>query len=93
MIYHYPLGVGMGNWQVYSNKIKPYHLVNAKHFYPHNLFLEIFNEYGIISFILFLFLMVKAFKISFKKMNENQQHMSMYPMLFYLLIFLFLNSL
>ena len=26
-------------------------------------------------------------------MNENQQHMSMYPMLFYLLIFLFLNSL
>ena len=40
MIYHYPLGVGMGNWQVYSNKIKPYHLVNAKHFYPHNLFLK-----------------------------------------------------
>ena len=93
MIYHYPLGVGMGNWQVYSNKIKPYHLVNAKHFYPHNLFLEIFNEYGFISFILFLFLMIKAFKISFIKMNEHQQHLSMYPMLFYLLIFLFLNSL
>ena len=32
MIYHYPLGVGMGNWQVYSNKIKPYHLVNANIF-------------------------------------------------------------
>ena len=93
MIYHYPLGVGMGNWQVYSNKIKPYHLVNAKHFYPHNLFLEIFNEYGFISFILFLFLMIKAFKTSFIKMNEYQQHQSMYPMLFYLLIFLFLISL
>ena len=88
---HYPLGVGLGNWQVYANKIKPTHLL--KHQYPHNLILEIFAELGIISGILFLILLLKILFYNYKKMylNKNNEH-SFYPLLFYLQFYLIINS-
>ena len=88
---HYPLGVGLGNWQVYANKIKPTHLL--KHQYPHNLVLEIFAELGIISGILFLILLLKILFYNYKKMylNKNNEH-SFYPLLFYLQFYLIINS-
>ena len=88
---HYPLGVGLGNWQVYANKIKPTHLL--KHQYPHNLVLEIFVELGIISGILFLILLLKILFYNYKKMylNKNNEH-SFYPLLFYLQLYLISNS-
>ena len=88
---HYPLGVGLGNWQVYANKIKPTHLL--KHQYPHNLVLEIFVELGIISGILFLILLLKILFYNYKKMysNKNNEH-SFYPLLFYLQFYLIINS-
>ena len=88
---HYPLGVGLGNWQVYANKIKPTHLL--KHQYPHNLVLEIFTELGIISGILFLILLLKILFYNYKKMylNKNNEH-SFYPLLFYLQLYLISNS-
>ena len=88
---HYPLGVGLGNWQVYANKIKPTHLL--KHQYPHNLVLEIFTELGIISGILFLILLLKILFYNYKKMylNKNNEH-SFYPLLFYLQFYLIINS-
>ncbi|MBT6169769.1 MAG: O-antigen ligase family protein, partial [Flavobacteriaceae bacterium] len=91
LILHYPLGVGLGNWQVYANKIKPTHLL--KHQYPHNLVLEIFAELGIISGILFLILLLKILFYNYKKMylNKNNEH-SFYPLLFYLQLYLMSNS-
>ena len=91
LILHYPLGVGLGNWQVYANKIKPTHLL--KHQYPHNLVLEIFSELGIISGILFLILLLKILFYNYKKMylNKNNEH-SFYPLLFYLQLYLISNS-
>ena len=88
---HYPLGVGLGNWQVYANKIKPTHLL--KHQYPHNLVLEIFAELGIISGILFLILLIKSLFYNYKQMylNKNNEH-SFYPLLFYLQFYLIINS-
>jgi len=91
LMLHYPLGVGLGNWQVYANKIKPTHLL--KHQYPHNLVLEIFSELGIISGILFLILLLKILFYNYKKMylNKNNEH-SFYPLLFYLQLYLISNS-
>ena len=88
---HYPLGVGLGNWQVYANKIKPTHLL--KHQYPHNLVLEIFAELGIISGILFLIILIKILFYNYKKMylNKNNED-SFYPLLFYLQFYLIINS-
>ena len=88
---HYPLGVGLGNWQVYANKIKPTHLL--KHQYPHNLVLEIFTELGVFSGLLFLFLLIYILFYSYKKMYLYKDHeYSFYPLLFYLQLYLVVNS-
>jgi len=42
MIIKYPLGVGVGNWKNYSS------LDPTKYTYPHNLFIEVASEFGII---------------------------------------------
>ena len=54
----YPLGVGLGNWQIYANKYDATHLL--KHQYPHNLILEIFVELGFITGALFIILLLKV---------------------------------
>ena len=86
----YPFGVGAGNWQFKANQYNPTHLM--AHEYPHNLFFEIINEYGIlVGILLFLFILHITY-ISFSKMNNYSNKKSLYPLLFYLWIFLLLNA-
>ena len=89
---NYPLGVGAGNWQVTANKLNPTHLMPLE--YPHNLLLEIACEYGIHTMILFLILILYVVYMSYYKMIKHKKDMtSLYPLLFYLLLFFFFNSL
>jgi len=91
LVIHYPFGVGLGNWQTYINKVKPTHLL--KHEYPHNLVLEVFTELGIFSGILFLFLIIYILFYNYKKMFLYKDHVySYYPLLFYLQLYLVINS-
>lgn len=86
----YPFGVGAGNWQFKANQYNPTHLM--AHEYPHNLFFEIINEYGVlVGILLFLFILYITY-ISFSKMNNYSNKKSLYPLLFYLWIFLLLNA-
>lgn len=89
---NYPLGVGAGNWQVTANKLNPTHLMPLE--YPHNLLLEIACEYGIHTMLLFLILILYVVYMSYYKMIKHKKDMtSLYPLLFYLLLFFFFNSL
>ena len=87
-----PPGAGGGpNWQTAAND-KKFNYVIA-HAYPHNLFFELTNEYGVLAGLLFLFLILHIFYLSFIKMKKNRSNItSLYPLLFYALIFLFLNT-
>ncbi len=94
MIKNYPLGVGSGNWQPISNELRPNNLTPDDLQYPHNIFLEVACEYGVISLILILLLFVYVFYLSYIKMKKYNKHKtSLYTALFYLLIFLSFNSL
>ena len=88
---NYPLGVGAGNWRPVVNKIQPDHLIALE--YPHNLLFEVGNEYGIFVLIILLLTLIFTVYMSFKKMLKYRGFTSLYPLLFYLLIFFFLNSL
>lgn len=91
LLTYYPFGVGLGNWQIYVNKLKPTHLL--KHEYPHNLVLEIFSELGVFSGLLFLFLLIYILFYSYKKMYLYKDYeYSFYPLLFYLQLYLVVNS-
>ena len=92
LLQNYPLGVGAGNWQALSNEIRPTHMMPLK--YPHNLLLEVACEYGIQTLLLLLLLLLFVLNLSYKKMIKFQNDKtSLYPLLFYMLIFFFLNSL
>ena len=56
-----PYGVGCGNWQVQVNKNESKYLM--AHPYPHNLFLELITEYGVLAGLLFYYLFVAKFFI------------------------------
>ena len=63
------------------------------HEYPHNLIFEIFNEYGIIAGLLFMFYILQITILGFAKMiNNKKNRTSLYPFLFYLWVFLLLNA-
>ena len=90
-IVNYPFGVGIGNWQTYCNKLRPYHLL--RHEYPHNLVLEIFVEMGFLGGILLLLLLLKVLYFTYSRMIRYRiDESSFYPVLFYLQIFLIINS-
>ena len=92
LLQNYPFGVGAGNWQILSNEIRPNHMMPLE--YPHNLLLEIACEYGIQSMFLFLFLLLFVLNLGYNKMIKFQNDKtSLYPLLFYLFLFFFLNSL
>jgi O-antigen ligase len=92
LLQNYPLGVGAGNWQVISNELNPTHLMPLE--YPHNLVLEVACEYGIPTVLVLLLLFLYVFHLSYHKMIEyKNDKTSLYPLLFYLFIYLFLNSL
>ena len=87
----HPFGIGAGNWQLKANQLDPTHLM--AHEYPHNLLFEIINEYGLLSGVLLLILILHITYISFAKMiNYYNFRSSLYPFLFYLWIFLVLNA-
>ena len=92
LLQNYPFGVGAGNWQILSNKIRPNHMMPLE--YPHNLLLEVACEYGIQSLLLLLLLLLFVLNLGYKKMIKFQNdETSLYPLLFYLFLFLFINSL
>ena len=92
LLQNYPLGVGAGNWQVITNKLSPTHLMPLE--YPHNLVLEVACEYGIQTVLLLLLLFLYVFHLSYHKMIKyKNDKTSFYPLLFYLFLFFFLNSL
>tara|TARA_B100000214_G_scaffold141453_1_gene101127 strand:- start:6247 stop:7416 length:1170 start_codon:yes stop_codon:yes gene_type:complete len=86
----YPTGVGIGNWQEYSNKTKKYHLL--KHDYPHNLILEVFSELGLLGGIVLLLVLLKSIYFTFFRMLRYSKENSIYNLLFYLQLFLLFNS-
>tara|TARA_B000000532_G_scaffold139552_1_gene112080 strand:+ start:147 stop:599 length:453 start_codon:yes stop_codon:yes gene_type:complete len=90
LVYKYPFGVGIGNWQEYCNQSQPHHLL--RHEYPHNLLLEIFVELGILGGLIFLYLLIKSIYFTYKRYLLNKSS-RIYPLLFYLQIFLLFNSL
>ena len=90
-MYSFPIGVGAGNWQVKANQYDATHLM--AHEYPHNLFLEIINEYGILTGILLMIFILKISFTSFAKMMNHRNHNnSLYPFLFFLWVFLLINA-
>ena len=92
LLQNYPLGVGAGNWQLITNKLSPTHLMPLE--YPHNLVLEVACEYGIQTVLLLLLLFLYVFHLSYHKMNQyKNDKTSFYPLLFYLFLFFFFNSL
>ncbi len=92
LLQNYPFGVGAGNWQIVANNIRPTHLMPLE--YPHNLVLEVACEYGLHTSLLLLLLLLYVFHLSYHKMiYHNSDKTSLYPLLFYLLLYFFLNSL
>jgi len=92
LLQNYPFGVGVGNWQAVANEIRPTHLMPLE--YPHNLLLEVACEHGIHTLLVILLLFMYIFHLSYNKMLKYRGNStSLYPLLFYLLIFFFLNSL
>ena len=92
LLQNYPLGVGAGNFQPIVNKIRPTHLIASE--YPHNLILEVACEYGLQTAFVLLLLLLYVFYLSYYKMIKYTSEVdSLYPLLFYLFLFLFLNSL
>ena len=92
LLKNYPFGVGPGNWQGITNKLSPTHLMPLE--YPHNLLLEVGCEYGVHTLLLLLLLFLYVFYLAYNKMIQYKYHKgSLYPLLFYLLLYFFLNSL
>ena len=90
LIKSYPFGIGVGNWQEIANRYDSTHLM--AHEYPHNLIMEIMNEYGVFVGILFLLFILHVSYSAYAKMKNNIHVNSLYPFLFYLWIFLLLNA-
>ena len=62
--------------------------------YPHNLILEVACEYGLPTLLLLLLVFLYVFKLGYNKMLQyKKDESSLYPLLFYLLLFYFFNSL
>ncbi|WP_407358495.1 O-antigen ligase family protein [Microbacterium sp. LTA6] len=51
VIEEYPSGVGFGNWAAHAHP-------PAQFFYPHNIFLEIFSEFGVVVGVIFTLVVV-----------------------------------
>mgnify|MGYP006126559715 CR=1 FL=1 len=78
-----PLGVGLGNFVPVAKSIEPNDFKLDE--YPHNLFLELFSELGVVGIVISLFVIFKFYK----RLQDSK-----YPLYQkQLLIFLILNAL
>jgi len=91
MFREYPFGVGLGNWQVYFPKygLEKFHSFNMVNGIdtlqrPHNDFLWVLNETGILGFITFLaiFLIIIYQSASLIKTAENQYQKRLFIYIF-----------
>ena len=87
-IVDYPLGIGSGNFDIYSDKRQ--YLISKKIYHPHNLFLEIFIEFGLVTFIFFSLYILYSIRISYQKNIKSSPKFG--NLLFYTFSFLLLNS-
>ena len=87
-IFKHPMGVGFGNWQDFSH-LRSYFLTKDL-FYPHNVFLEIFCELGVLVGIIFVIYVLIIFFYSFTLFIRNKN--DLFQVLFYIFAFLMFNS-
>ena len=74
-----------------ENIINKHHLMI--HPYPHNLFLELATEFGMPTLVLFILTLLYVIFLAYNKMIKHlKEKSSLYPALFYLLIFFSLCS-
>jgi len=84
-----PLGVGIGNWAQESNKFSDHQHEDKE--YPHNIFLELLNESGIVVFLLFIILLVSLLDSSLFLFYFEEKY-NFIRLIFILFVFLFLNA-
>lgn len=53
-------------------------------FYPHNLFLELLSEYGLVGFLLFAFLVTVSLKLYFRTVSDLEDMDQLLPLLIFL---------
>jgi len=90
LVKNHPFGVGAGNWQMMANKEHPDHLI--RHEYPHNIFLEIFSEYGLLTGVVFFLLIIRVLYKCIFRISSYSQEQGEYIMVYYLFLFYFLNA-
>jgi hypothetical protein len=96
VIKNHPFGVGIGNWGMYSNRYSSIKvrtvLKDNKLPYPHNIFLEIFCELGILTGVVFLayivFILVRS---SLYIINSSKD--DFLQVIFYIFVFLLVSVL
>lgn len=84
-----PLGIGIGNWL--SNSLDTNYLLIKGFNYPHNIFLEIFLEMGVIVGVLFLIYTILVLSRAMRLLRFSRQN-SIVKLFFYVLIFLLFNA-
>ena len=85
-----PQGVGIGNWAEQTNRLTPLGQHHPEKEYPHNIFLELFNESSILSFIIFLILIIHLFVNAFNELMHRNDYL--FNMAFVLLSFMLVNT-
>jgi O-antigen ligase len=88
LLKEFPLGVGPGNWKEMVNKQKPYHLI--RHEYPHNILLEIATEYGVLSALIFILILIDTLYLGVRKISNVNTNL--YTLFFYIFVFYLINS-
>ena len=85
-----PQGVGIGNWAEQTNKLTPLGQHHPEKEYPHNIFLELFNESSLLSFLVFFILIVHLFVNAFNELIHRDDYLL--KMSFLLLCFMLINT-
>lgn len=84
------LGVGIGNWQIYSTKYDSENIYSyVVPYTTHNDFLEIFAETGVFGFISYLFFFFYIFKKNFNNLISWTESNKSLDNLFILLCFMY----
>jgi hypothetical protein len=90
LVFNAPFGVGIGNWAQESNKLSNHQHEDKQ--YPHNIFLELINESGIIVLLIFIILLMTIFDASLCLLFYEDRYYFI-RLTFILFVYLFINSL